>query len=115
MTWIVPRSLFRVYPQWIRLTMAATNQTVWIVRYGLTKYPLQENIGPYDSESGSYTRSFANMGSAHSLGIERVACLGQVLSSNGSIQCIGAPTSKSPLMNGNQQLSSLTIILFRSH
>ncbi|GKY97392.1 hypothetical protein MPSEU_000697700 [Mayamaea pseudoterrestris] len=29
--------------------MAAPNQSVWIVRYGLTKYPLQENVGPYDS------------------------------------------------------------------
>mmetsp|Transcript_87612 Transcript_87612/g.131393 ORF Transcript_87612/g.131393 Transcript_87612/m.131393 type:complete len:254 (-) Transcript_87612:452-1213(-) len=27
-----------------------TRQSVWIVRYGLTKYPLVENAGPYDSE-----------------------------------------------------------------
>jgi hypothetical protein len=25
-------------------------QSVWIVRYGLTKFPLVEGVGPYDSE-----------------------------------------------------------------
>ena len=34
----------------ILLTMASANQSVWIVRYGLTKYSLQENLGPYDSK-----------------------------------------------------------------
>ena len=34
----------------IKATMAASNQSVWIVRYGLTKFPLQENVGPYDSK-----------------------------------------------------------------
>jgi hypothetical protein len=33
-----------------KFTMAAPNQSIWIVRYGLTKYPLQENFGPYDSK-----------------------------------------------------------------
>ena len=34
-------------------TAESSKQSIWIVRYGLTKFPLVENEGPYDSESAS--------------------------------------------------------------
>jgi broad specificity phosphatase PhoE len=46
-------------------TMAAPHQNVYIVRYGLTKYPLVEYTGPYDSpldptEGLDHARAIAN-------------------------------------------------------
>lgn len=43
----------------------ATKQSVWIIRYGLTKHPLVENLGPFD---GEFAQRFKQWPPHHRLG-----------------------------------------------
>jgi hypothetical protein len=40
----------RQHPKMADSTSVKKKQCVWIVRYGLTKFPLVESVGPFDSK-----------------------------------------------------------------